>query len=187
MQELLYYCLNRGYRGDTGMATQSQGSGGSAIDEALAHAFAAFGPAYRRWAKTRLSQIEMNYTHARALHVLRCKGPQIMSGLGDELGVTPRYVTILVDGLEQDGMVARVPHPSDRRATLIKLTKTGQERCTAVGDRHVEAAAELLQVLSAQQQRALLETMQTLLGELQRRGFCPEDPAVHGRAPAPPA
>ena len=168
------------------MATQSQGSGGYAIDEALAHAFAAFGPAYKRWAKTRLSQIEMNYTHARPLHVLRCKGPQIMSGLGDELAVTPRYVTILVDGLEHEGLVSRIPHPNDRRATLIKLTESGGERCSAIGERHVEAATELLQVLSPQQQQALLDTMQTLLTELQRRGFCPEDPAVYGQAPAPP-
>lgn len=166
------------------MATQSHGSGGYATDQALAHAFAAFGPAYKRWAKTRLSQHQMNYTHSRALHVLKCKGPQIMSSLGDDLGITPRYVTILIDGMERDGLVRRRPHPRDRRATLIELTEEGRKMCGEVGDGHVEAAAELLQALSHQQQQALLEAMQTLLGELQRRGFCP-DPEVllEGRRP----
>lgn len=174
------------------MATHSQRSnrGGYSIDEALAHVFAAFGPAYKRWAKTRLSEAELNYTHARALHVLRCKGPQIMSSLGDDLGITPRYVTILVDAMEREGLVRRRPHPRDRRATLIELTDKGATRCSEVGHGHVEAAAELLQVLSSHQQEALLETMRTLLSELQRRGFCPDD-AVVGvdphQPPPPPA
>lgn len=143
----------------------------------LAHAFAAFGPAYKRWAKTHLSEEQMNYTHARALHLLQCKGPQIMSGLGDDLGITPRYVTILIDSMEREGLVRRRPHPKDRRATLIELTDAGRSMCTKIGDGHVEAAAELLRVLSPRQQAVLLEAMQTLLSELQRRGFSP-DPAV---------
>ena len=165
------------------MATHSQSSGGYSTDQALAHVFAAFGPAYKRWAKTRLQDLEVNYTHARALHVLKCKGPQIMSGLGDDLGVTPRYVTILIDGLEQEGLVRRRPHPKDRRATLVELTEAGHQTCSKVGDGQVEAAAELLQTLSERQQEALLEAMRTLLAELQRRGFCPDPDALIEQPP----
>lgn len=156
------------------------------MNEALAHAFAAFGPAYKRWAKTRLSGQQMSYTQARALHVLRCKGPQIMSSLGDDLGITPRYVTILVDHMEEQGVAQRRPHPDDRRATLIELTDAGRRMCGETGDEHVEAAAELLRALSPEQQEALLEAMQTLLGELQRRGFCPDPQTLMG-PPEPPA
>lgn len=155
------------------MSTQSASSGEFTLDEALAHAFAAFGPAYKRWTKARLADQQMSYTHARALHVLKCKGPQIMSGLGDDLGITPRYVTVLIDGLEREGLVRRRPHPGDRRATLIELTERGQQICGKHGEQHVEAAAELLRTLSPDQQRTLLEALHTLLGELQRRGFAP--------------
>jgi DNA-binding MarR family transcriptional regulator len=159
------------------MSTLSQGSGGSDRDVALAHVFAAFGPAYKRWTKMRLSELEIGYTHVRALHLLQCKGPQIMSGLSSDLGITPRYVTVLVDHMEAEGLVERARHPSDRRATLIRLTDAGEEACGAAGHEHVEAAAELLQVLSPDQQDALLEAMRTLLAELQRRGVAP-DPQV---------
>jgi DNA-binding MarR family transcriptional regulator len=152
----------------------------------LAHAFAAFGPAYKRWAKTRLAEQRMNYTHARALHVLQCKGPQIMSGLGDDLGITPRYVTILIDSMEHDGLVRRCPHPKDRRATLIELTDAGRAMCGKVGDGHVEAATELLRVLSPRQQLVLLEAMETLLQELQRRGFSPDPAALLRGMQEPP-
>jgi DNA-binding MarR family transcriptional regulator len=169
------------------MSTQSDDSGERSIDEALAHAFAAFGPAYKRWTKTRLSEREIGYTHARALHLLRCKGPQIMSELGDDLGITPRYVTVLIDRMEGAGLVRRRPHPNDRRATLIELTDEGHRMCGATGDEHVEAAAELLQVLSPDQQQVLLEAMETLLCELQRRGFGPHPGLVLHRPPRPTA
>lgn len=167
------------------MATQSCGSGDRPLDEALAHAFAAFGPAYKRWTKARLSERDIGYTHARALHLLQCKGPQIMSELSDDLGITPRYVTVLIDHMESEGLVRRCRHPKDRRATLIELTEHGRRACGTAGDEHVEAAAELLQTLSPEQQRALLEAMQTLLGELQRRGFGP-DPDVLLQRTQPP-
>lgn len=157
------------------------------MDEALAHAFAAFGPAYKRWTKTRLSEREIGYTHARALHLLRCKGPQIMSELGDDLGITPRYVTVLIDHMEGADLVRRRQHPSDRRATLIELTDDGHRMCGATGDEHVQAAAELLRALSPTQQRGLLEAMETLLCELQRRGFGPDPDVVLHRPPPPTA
>jgi DNA-binding MarR family transcriptional regulator len=168
------------------MSTQSEGSGGAPIDEALAHAFAAFGPAYKRWTKTRLTERDIGYTHARALHLLRCKGPQIMSELGNELGITPRYVTVLIDHMEDEGLVTRRRHPRDRRATLIELTDAGQQMCGTTDDEHVEAAAELLRTLSPTQQQALLEAMETLLGELQRRGACPNPHALL-HPPDPPS
>lgn len=156
---------------DTGMSTRSDTSGFGPAPQALANLLAAFGPAYKRWAQARLGNREVGYTHIRALHLLRCHGPQIMSGLGDGLGITPRYVTSLVDHLEQDGLVRRRQHPQDRRATLIELTDAGRQTCGMVSERHVDAAVELLQVLTPEQQQDLLDALKTLLCELQRRGF----------------
>lgn len=164
------------------MATQSRSSADASVTEALAHAFAAFGPAYKRWAQAHLSEQRMGFTHSRALHVLQCKGPLMMSGLGDDLGITPRYVTVLIDDLEQRGLVARRRHPSDRRVTLVELTDAGRRTCELAGDEHVAAAAELLRALPHEQQHALLEALRSLLAELQRHGFA-GDPAAVVEAP----
>jgi len=43
------------------------------------------------------------------------------------LQVHPTSVTNTVDRLEAAGLVKRVPHPSDRRATLIEITDAGRE------------------------------------------------------------
>jgi DNA-binding MarR family transcriptional regulator len=70
---------------------------------------------------------ERGLTAARAelLWALQTKGTATQGLLSKELRTTPRNVTGLVDALETDGFVARTPHPTDRRATLVKLTKKG--------------------------------------------------------------
>jgi DNA-binding MarR family transcriptional regulator len=46
--------------------------------------------------------------------------------IGDRLQVHATSVTSIVDGLEADGFVRRVPHESDRRTTLAEITRTGR-------------------------------------------------------------
>ncbi|BCK58227.1 MarR family winged helix-turn-helix transcriptional regulator [Nocardia wallacei] len=47
------------------------------------------------------------------------------------LQVHPTSVTNTVDRLEAADLVRRVPHPSDRRATLIEITDAGRELVTS--------------------------------------------------------
>ncbi|MGI6870638.1 MarR family winged helix-turn-helix transcriptional regulator [Amycolatopsis sp. 3B14] len=51
-----------------------------------------------------------------------------MGLMGQRLQVHPTSVTNIVDRLERDRMVARVPHPTDRRTTLVQLTNYGRQR-----------------------------------------------------------
>jgi DNA-binding MarR family transcriptional regulator len=48
--------------------------------------------------------------------------------LADQLEVTPRNVTGLIDHLERDGLVERVDDPADRRLTYARLTIAGAKR-----------------------------------------------------------
>lgn len=48
-----------------------------------------------------------------------------MSKVGERLMLHPASVTGIVDRLERDGLVARSPHPTDRRTTLVSLTSAG--------------------------------------------------------------
>jgi DNA-binding MarR family transcriptional regulator len=44
--------------------------------------------------------------------------------------VTSPNVTYLIDALEKEGLVARTPHPTDRRVTYVELTPRGREVCS---------------------------------------------------------
>ncbi len=89
-------------------------------------------------------------TESRAALVweLHHRGPCTQRELADAVNVTPRTITTLVDGLESTGFVAREAHPSDRRATLVTLTRQGRAsgRKLAAGKRRL--ARELFSDLS---------------------------------------
>jgi DNA-binding MarR family transcriptional regulator len=67
-------------------------------------------------------------TRARAELVWRLQqqGAMTQQALSRMLHCSPRNVTGLVDALQGDGLVARRPHPTDRRATLVELTDQGK-------------------------------------------------------------
>lgn len=59
-------------------------------------------------------------------HLRQHGAPMTQRELSQALKCTPRNVTGLVDVLQADGLVARGPHPTDRRATLVTLTERGR-------------------------------------------------------------
>jgi len=58
--------------------------------------------------------------------LMRC-GDTPLGELAEALDSTPRNITGLVDHLERDGLVERVPDPADRRSVRARLTEKGRE------------------------------------------------------------
>src|SRR5436853_1915681 len=46
-----------------------------------------------------------------------------LSDISNDMDVTAANITVLVHGLEKDGLVTKVPHPTDRRSTWVQLTR----------------------------------------------------------------
>ncbi len=59
------------------------------------------------------------------------QGSLPMTKMGALLQVHPTSVTSAVDRLEGQGLVERLPHPSDRRAVLASITSEGRARALA--------------------------------------------------------
>jgi DNA-binding MarR family transcriptional regulator len=138
----------------------------------LAREFAALSPAYFKWVQSCFAKEGVSFARMKLLGALHRMGPQIMSGLSDELGVTARNVTALVDGLEKEGLVRRVPHVTDRRATVVELTHEGAEfGCRMSSGRLMEAIGELFRDLTPTEQKQLLHIASKLRGLLEQRGF----------------
>jgi MarR family 2-MHQ and catechol resistance regulon transcriptional repressor len=60
-----------------------------------------------------------------------------------------------VDRLEEERLVRRLPHPTDRRATVIELTDEGGRTMGTLYDKHRGAVAELFVGLSEGDRREL--------------------------------
>jgi DNA-binding MarR family transcriptional regulator len=59
------------------------------------------------------------------------RGSLPMRLMGERLQLHPTSITNIVDRLEADGLVRRLPHPADRRTTLVELTDAGRDRLEA--------------------------------------------------------
>ena len=71
-----------------------------------------------------------------------------LGDLADELDSTPRNITGLVDHLERDGLVERVPDPQDRRSVRARLTPAGRERIESIWKEGLEHQFEVVQGMS---------------------------------------
>ena len=60
------------------------------------------------------------------------EGPLSLSGLAEAVGVDAPYATLIVDSLEERGLVERQPDPADRRRKLVSLTPAGREAVAQV-------------------------------------------------------
>lgn len=78
-------------------------------------------------------------SHATLRHLLAW-GPMRPTALSNVLATGASHVSKIVRRLEADGLVQRTTDPSDGRATLISLTKAGEEAAHSVyelGDRMI--------------------------------------------------
>jgi DNA-binding MarR family transcriptional regulator len=115
---------------------------------------------------------EGGLTRARAELVWRLarQGPMTQRELSQALRCTPRNVTDLVDALETAGLVARGPHPTDRRATLVRLTDQGKAATAQMQAGYRELAATLFADLSGAELTAFISLLDRTLGRLRAGG-----------------
>jgi DNA-binding MarR family transcriptional regulator len=87
-----------------------------------------------------------------------------MNELSRLLMVTSGNVTGIVDPLEAEGVVERVPEPEDRRAWRVRLTKAGRKAFAEMAEVHEQWIVELLEGLSRREAAELYR----LLGQMKR-------------------
>ena len=85
-----------------------------------------------------------------------CEAAMISSG-----GMTAR-----IDRLEKAGLIERRKHPSDRRGTLVALTRKGSALIDALLPRHIEAERQVLAPLTEDEQRILNRLLAKLIAGL---------------------
>ena len=109
-----------------------------------------------------LGERALTPARAEVLLVLDQAGPMVQRELSEVLRCTARNVTTLVDALESHGLVKRSPHPTDRRATIVSLTKRGTAATSRMSSERQQAAHWLLGDVSS----ADLATFVTIADQL---------------------
>ena len=77
--------------------------------------------------------------------------------------MTSGGMTPVIDRLERQGLVARLPNPDDRRGSLVELTRTGRRKVDAAMERHARAEQRLLEHLDRRERDQLAALLRKLL------------------------
>ena len=91
-------------------------------------------------------------------------GGMTLGALSRRMMVSNGNVTGLVERLVTDGLVERVPHPTDRRAMLVRLTRAGRREFKVMADAHEAWIADAFAGLPA----AEMQDLMRLLAQLKR-------------------
>lgn len=99
--------------------------------------------------------------------------PIRLSELADALGVDNSTLTPQAQRLERDGLIARKPDPSDKRAALLHVTRTGQAALARLHKTRAEMFDEILAEWTdrdrAQAARVLTRLAEQLDGSIRDR------------------
>jgi DNA-binding MarR family transcriptional regulator/GNAT superfamily N-acetyltransferase len=99
------------------------------------------------------------------------------SDLSRELGLDPGYLSRILAGLEQQGLVEKVRSETDGRRRLLSLTSAGKDAFSLLDTRSREEVGEMLGDLSERNQLRLLEAMRTIEAILSK-GFKFSEPFI---------
>jgi DNA-binding MarR family transcriptional regulator/N-acetylglutamate synthase-like GNAT family acetyltransferase len=101
-------------------------------------------------------------TEARLLFEIANHDELTASDLSRELGLDPGYLSRILAGLERRDLIEKTPSESDARRRLLALTPEGRDAFSLLDARSREEVAEMLAELSEEEQRRLLDAMQTI-------------------------
>lgn len=125
---------------------------------------------FARGAEATLEPFGLSVPKFGVLMALSMAGaPLHMGDLARRLLAPRSNLTGLVDRLERDGLVRRVPDPEDHRATLLEITPLGKERTTAAFPRVAERAHWFVAALSADERLHLAQLLAKLEESLLER------------------
>lgn len=118
--------------------------------------------ALREHASRDVARHGLSLSEYRVLEILRSGGPSRPGDLRREVPVSSGGVTYLVDRLEERRLVARAPHPDDRRARLVALTERGRGLIERIRPQHAAALEYATSGLDATGKRRALELLREL-------------------------
>ena len=111
---------------------------------------------------------ELGLTRARGevLWTLHHRGAMTQRELSQALDCSAPNVTGLLDALQAAEFVARQPHPTDRRATLVALTELGTATVSAWSTEYDQFATMLFADLATPELSSFVTGLNRVLGRL---------------------
>ncbi len=96
------------------------------------------------------------------MEVLYVYGPMPLKKIGEKLFVSGANITCVVDNLEKENLVKRVPSNEDRRIIIAELTSKGKDKMANVFPVHAKNITTIANALSDEEQVELEKLLKKL-------------------------
>ncbi len=114
----------------------------------------------------------LSLTEGRIIYELAQAGESTAAKLGGDLGLDAGYLSRILRGFEERGLIERRRSDTDGRLSVLSLTDAGREAFSVIDARSRNEVGAMLEKLSAAEQQRLLaalDTAEALLGGASRR------------------
>jgi DNA-binding MarR family transcriptional regulator len=98
-------------------------------------------------------------TQYSVLGLVRGRGPLGLAGLASLEGLNPTMLSRVVRALDENGLIRRLPDPSDLRAARVEITPAGVTVHERIRDHRTQVLTECLEQLPEQTAQALLSSV----------------------------
>ena len=113
------------------------------------------------WRRKVAAATGLPFSRVRVLWRLE-RGPSTLAELAHDMGTDAPATTVLINALEQRGLVKRSPHPTDRRAKQVSLTAAGR-RMLRIVETITDQPPAAVESLPSPELERLRETLEKLV------------------------
>jgi DNA-binding MarR family transcriptional regulator len=110
--------------------------------------------------KRRLAPLDVHPRTSAVLVALAGNDGQSQRQLSARLGLHRNVMVSLIDSLEEQGLVKRMPHPHDRRAFAVTLTDKARDLLPALEEQSHAMEDEVTATLTPEERATLLDVLQ---------------------------
>lgn len=129
----------------------------------LSHQIIEFYEKISSWEQAVVTDTGLSPAQMHAIEIVGHAPPLRMKELAEKRGVTTGSLTVMIDRLEQQGLLQRQPHETDRRSCLIALTEKGRTLFAAHHQYHLQLTQEISAALSQEEQEQFSAILEKIL------------------------
>jgi DNA-binding MarR family transcriptional regulator len=88
-------------------------------------------------------------------------------GIAAKMNLVKSRISKLISGLNQKGLIQKIPDPEDSRTTLLKLTRLGHEKLSEINLFLVNIHHEVLQQMEPEQRNTMMTNLELLKASME--------------------
>lgn len=128
----------------------------------LTHLIVEFYEKLSSWEHCVVRDKGLTLPQMHTLEILGIHSDLRMKELAQRMGVTTGTLTVMVDRLEEAGLVCRRPNEKDRRSIIVTLTDEGREHFKEHDKLHAQLTADITAGLSDEQRKCFAECLEIM-------------------------